>query len=102
MKKDRIEEARAILAALEDARSDLPIISEAISKMKAFLALCVSGQGDYSALLRNGKFRLSNRNLLAMSSTFSQQINGLGVIGFCTMTILEELLGLSPITASGL
>ena len=37
-----------------------------------------------------------------MFSTFSQQINGIGVIGFYTTTIIEELLGLSPITARGL
>ena len=102
VKKGRIEEARAVLAVLEDASEDSPIIMEDIRKMQASLSMSETGKGDFRALLRNGQSRLLNRTLLAMFSTFSQQINGIGVIGFYTTTIFEELLGLSPITARGL
>ena len=101
-KKDRIEDASAVLSVLEDAPSDSPVIKEDISKLQASLAISAIGKTDFRALLRNGQCRLLNRTLLAMFSTFSQQINGIGVIGFYTTTIFEELLGLSPITARGL
>jgi sugar porter (SP) family MFS transporter len=102
VKMGRIEEARAVLAVLEDAPEDSPIIMEDVRKMQTSLSISETGKGDFSALLRNGQSRLLNRTLLAMFSTFSQQINGIGVIGFYTTTIFEELLGLSPITARGL
>jgi hypothetical protein len=100
--KDRIEEARAVLAVLEDALSNSPIIKEDISKVQDSFAISATGKSDFSALLRNGQSRLLNRTLLAMSRTFSQQINGIGVIGFYTTTIFGELFALSPISARGL
>jgi hypothetical protein len=96
--KDRIKEARAVLMHL----SDSPIIKEDISKMQASLAISAIGKSDFSALLRNEQSRLLNRTLLAMFRTFSQQINGIGVIGFYTTTIFEELFGIIPISARGL
>ena len=99
VKKGRLEEARAVLAILEDTEVDSPIIREDISKMEVSLSISQTGKGDFRALLRNGQNRLLNRTLLAMFSTFSQQINGIGVIGFYTLTIFEELLGLSPVVA---
>ena len=102
VKTGRIEEARAVLAVLEDAPEDSPIIMEDVRKMQTSLSISETGKGNFSALLHNGQSRLLNRTLLAMFSTFSQQINGIGVIGFYTTTIFEVLLGLSPITARGL
>lgn len=67
--------------------------------MEISLAISATGKNDYTALLRNDESRLLNRTLLAMFSTFSQQINGAGVIGFYTTVIFEELLGLSPLIA---
>ena len=99
VKKGRVEEARAVLAILEDTEMDSPVIMEDISKMQISLSISNTGKGDFRSLLRNGESRLLNRTLLAMFSTFSQQINGIGVIGFYTTTIFEELLGLSPVVA---
>ena len=102
VKKGRIDEARAVLTVLEDADTDSAIIAEDINKMQTSLSISATGKGDFRALLQNGQSRLLNRTLLAMFSTFSQQINGIGVIGFYTTTIFEELLGLPPVTARGL
>lgn len=79
VKKGRIEEAKAVLAILEDASEDSPLVHENISKMQTSLAVIETGRGDFGALLYNGESRLLNRTLLAMFSTFSQQINGIGV-----------------------
>lgn len=97
VKHGRIEEAKAVLAVLEDVPEESPIIEEDIRKMQLSLSVVEAGANDFSALIRNGESRLLNRTLLAMFSTFSQQINGIGVIGFYTLTIFEELLGLGPI-----
>ena len=48
----------------------------AYSKMQTSLAISETGKGDFRALLSNKQSRLLNRTLLAMFSTFSQQING--------------------------
>ncbi len=97
VKQGRIEEARAVMAALEDVPEDSHVIAEDIRKMQHSLELM--GQGSFAGLLRNGDDRLFNRTLLAMFSTFSQQINGAGVIGFYTTTIFEQFAGLSLIVA---
>lgn len=83
VKKDRIEEARAVLAVLEDAPSDSPIIKEDISKMQASLAISAAGKSDFSALLRNGESRLLNRTLLAMY--VNRRVVGLIKTGSCHM-----------------
>ena len=97
VKKGRLEEAREVLAALEDTSGNSDVVEEDIKKMQ--LSLSETGKGDFRSLLHNGQSRLLNRTLLAMFSTFSQQINGIGVIGFYTDTIFEELLGLDPVIA---
>lgn len=97
VKVGHIEKARHVLAALENVDPDSPVIAQDISKMKH--SISETGKGDFRSLLSNGENRLANRTLLAMFSTFSQQINGIGVIGFYTTTIFEELLGLSAVVA---
>lgn len=97
--KGRIEEATALMAILEDLPEDSPRVVEDIRKMQVSLA--ETGKGSFRGLFqnRNTGERLLNRTFLAMFSTFSQQMNGIGVIGFYTTTIFSQLLGLSDITA---
>lgn len=97
VKCGRVEEARTIMAILEDVSEDSPVVAEDIRKMQ--YSLEEMGKGTFKGLLKNGEDRLLNRTLLAMFSTFSQQINGAGVVGFYTTTIFETFVGLSPIVA---
>lgn len=95
VKHGRVAEARAIMAILEDTTEESPIVETDIKKMQH--SLDEMGKGNFRGLLSNKNDRLLNRTLLAMFSTFSQQINGIGVIGFYTATIFEEFIGVSQI-----
>ncbi|PVH72316.1 general substrate transporter [Cadophora sp. DSE1049] len=97
VKKGRIEEARAVMAILEDVDENSPTVEEDIVKMQ--YSLEEMGKGSFKELLSNKEDRLLNRTLLPMFATFSQQINGIGVIGFYTTTIFEQFIGLSPTIA---
>lgn len=95
VKVGRIEEARHVMAILDDAPEDSPVVAEDIQKMQRSLE--IMGRGRFTHLLRNGEDRLLNRTLVAMFSTFSQQANGIGIIGFYTATIFEDFVGLSQV-----
>lgn len=94
----RIDEAMAIMATLEDLPADSPVVAEDVRKMQVSLA--ETGKGSFRGLLHNGGGeRLLNRTLLAMFSTFSQQMNGIGIVGFYTATLYEQYIGLSPLVS---
>lgn len=95
VKRGRITEATAVMAMLEDTVETSEVVKEDIRKME--VSLSETGKGSFRGLLRNSEDRLLNRTLLAMFSTFSQQMNGIGIIGFYTTTIYSELLGLSAL-----
>lgn len=97
VKKGRVEEATALMAILEDLPADSETVAQDIRKMQ--ISLAETGKGSFAALLSNKEDRLLNRTLVAMFSTFSQQINGIGVIGFYTETIFQQYVGLDPIPA---
>lgn len=95
--KGRVAEATRLMAILENQPEDSPVVAEDIRKMQ--VSLEETGKGSFRGIFRNGDGRVLNRTLLAMFSTFSQQINGIGVIGFYTAVIYSSLLGLSPLTS---
>ncbi len=97
VKHGRIAEAKTVMAILEDTSEDSPVVENDIAKMQHSLE--EMGQGSFRGLFSNKKDRLLNRTLLACFSTFSQQINGIGIIGFYTNTIFEEFVGVSQIVA---
>ncbi|KAJ5825436.1 MFS sugar transporter [Penicillium riverlandense] len=97
VKVGRIEEARNLLAVLADVDISSPVIEEDIYKIRR--SLDVMSQGKFADLLRNGDDRLLNRTLLALFSTFSQQVNGIGVVGSYTADIFIQFIGLSAIQA---
>lgn len=97
VKRGRIAEATALMAILEDLPEDDEKVAEDIRKMQ--ISLAETGKGNFRALLANKEDRLLNRTLLAMFSTFSQQINGIGVIGFYTETIFSKYVGVDNVIA---
>lgn len=97
VKRGRIEEAVSLMAILEDLPANSPVVLEDIRKMEVSLA--ETGKGKFGALLHNGEERLLNRTLLAMFSTFSQQMNGIGIVGFYTAILYENVIGLSPVVS---
>lgn len=97
VKKGRVEEASRILAILADLPEDSPEVAADIQEMQESLA--EMGKGSLLGLFRNKGDRLLNRTFLAMFATFSQQMNGAGVIGFYTTTIFAEYVGLPQLIA---
>lgn len=96
VKKGNIEEARRILAILDDVEVTAPRLTEEISAMER--SLQTMGIGSFTGIIRDKGNKIKLRTLLAMFSTFSQQMNGAGLIGFYTVGIFLEL-GLDPIVA---
>jgi MFS family permease len=97
VKIGRIDEAIAIMAILEGLPADSLVVAEDIRKMQ--ISLAETGKGSFRGLLHNGDERLLNRTLLAIFSTFSQQMNGIGIVGFYTATLYEQYIGLSPLVS---
>lgn len=97
MKKGRVAEAKRVLAAIHDEPEDSEMISDNIRKME--YSLKEASKGSFASIFSSKKGRLLTRTLLAMFSTFSQQLNGIGIIGFYTTVIYSSLLGLSPVTS---
>ena len=87
VKRGRLAEGRAVMAVLDDLPEHSPVVAEDIRRME--YSLTQMGHASFVNILHNKEDRLLNRTLLAMFSTFSQQINGAGTIGFYTTTVFE-------------
>ena len=97
VKKGMIEEAQALMAILEDLPADSSVVAEDIRKME--VSIVETGKGNFRGLLSNGPERLLNRTFIGMFSTFSQQMNGIGIVGFYTSTLFQQYVGVSPLVA---
>lgn len=72
LKQNRTEEARQVLAALEDVPEDNPQIKAEMEEITESLA--VSGQGRFRDVFTNGELRLFNRTCLACGGQLFQQM----------------------------
>lgn len=99
VRKGRIEEAKVIMAAIYDEEENSERIQDDIRKMQ--LSLHEANKGSFRSLFtaKASEGLLLTRAFLAMFSTFSQQLNGIGIIGFYTAVIYSRLLGLEPVTS---
>ncbi|KAJ5887203.1 hypothetical protein N7504_011250 [Penicillium tannophilum] len=92
IKKGRIEEARAILAALADVDDDSEEITLEIRDIETSLVL--SGTGSFKSLLYMGEQRLFHRTVLAALGQVFQQMCGINLITYYATTIFQQYLGL--------
>ena len=97
LKKGRIDEARAMLSALEDLPEDSAEIREVQEEIT--LSLEIAGKGRFLDIFRNGEERLFHRTCLAASGQLFQQMGGINALAFYVTTIFETYLGLSLIDA---
>ncbi|KAM3070848.1 hypothetical protein ACMFMG_009766 [Clarireedia jacksonii] len=93
IKKERIEEAREVLAALSDVSTDSEQVNMDIAEIKA--GLVISGQASFRDIFRMGEERLFHRTCLAASGQMFQQLGGINALAFYQATIFESDLGLS-------
>ena len=93
MKKDRLDEAREALSALNDVPEDSDQVSRAIQEVQ--LSLAATGQGRFLDIFTHGEQRLFHRTCLAAAGQLFQQTCGLNTIAFYVSTIFQQDLGLS-------
>ena len=97
VKKGRIQEAQEIMAILDDLPPDSERVADEIRAMQRSLE--AMGEGSFTGIFKDkNDNKTVLRTALAMFSTFSQQMNGAGLVGFYTTNVFLEL-GLDPIVA---
>ncbi|KAJ7171738.1 putative MFS sugar transporter [Mycena crocata] len=97
VKMGRIEEARHVLAALDDVTLDSPIIAEELRAME--ISLEETGKGSFRDIFRNGPSRFANRAFIAATTQCFQQMSGINVLGYYQTTIFRTFLALNASTA---
>lgn len=75
----RIDEARAVLAALANEDEDSPAVQEELRGVEHSLALV---RGNFSELFHNGEERVLHRASLACMAQLTQQFCGISATGF--------------------
>ncbi|KAJ7171734.1 putative MFS sugar transporter [Mycena crocata] len=97
VKKGRIEEARHVLAALDDVPLDSPEITQEIEEIE--ISLKETGKGSFRDIFRNGEGRFANRAFIAAAAQCFQQACGINVLGYYQTTIFINFLKLDPNTS---
>lgn len=91
------DEARVVLADLNDTEPDASPINMAISEIQ--LSLELAGQAKFRHIFKNGPLRLFQRTCLACAAQCFQQMGGINALAFYQTTIFTEDLGLVKTTA---
>ncbi|KAJ7037429.1 putative MFS sugar transporter [Mycena alexandri] len=97
IKVGRVEEARHVLAALDDVDINSPVIAQEIREIE--LSLEEMGKGSFGDIFRNGPGRFANRAFIAAVTQCFQQMSGINVLGYYQTTIFRTFLGLDSSTA---
>lgn len=97
VKEGRIEDAREVLAALDDVSLDDPGVARDIKEIQESLE--IMGKGKFRDIFRNGPGRFANRAFIAAAAQCFQQMCGINALAFYQTTIFETYLGLAPNTA---
>jgi MFS family permease len=97
VREGRIDEAREVLAALDDVTADSEQINKDIVEIQESLA--ATGNGKFLDIFTNGKERLFHRTCLAAAGQLFQQLCGINTIAFYVSTIFQQDLGLSAIVS---
>lgn len=87
-RKGRLDDARSVLAALEDDTPDGAKVQRAMAEIQQSLSLVT---GSLKELTKNGKERILHRTLLAACGQMFQQMCGISALVFYTGTILQNL-----------
>jgi sugar porter (SP) family MFS transporter len=92
IKQGRIQEAREIMAILDDVDPNSEVVTKDIEDIEASLAL--AGSVSRRDLLKMGEQRIFHRMVLAVTVQFFSQICGINSITFYATTIFQQDLGL--------
>ncbi|KAJ7451117.1 general substrate transporter [Mycena latifolia] len=97
VKKGRIDEARKVLAALDDIPLNSPEISQEITEIE--ISLKETGKGKFRDIFHNGPGRFANRAFIAAAAQCFQQMCGINVLGYYQTTIFINFLKLNSNTS---
>ncbi|PKY07978.1 general substrate transporter [Aspergillus campestris IBT 28561] len=96
LKQGRTDEARQILAALQDEPEHSAIINGAIHDIEVSLT---QATGSWRDMFTMGEQRLFHRAYLAATGQMFQQMCGVNLITFYATTIFQQYLGMDPMRA---
>lgn len=99
VKKGRIEEAKAIWAALDGVLADDPIIAMHIEEVSSALEQEQGSRQSLKMIGTQGRKKHFHRSMLAIWSQAMQQLSGTNLITYYATTIYQDSIGLSPINA---
>lgn len=102
VKKNRILEAREVLAVLKDVPVDDELVNQDIAIMQRSLAINAGRKGSLRHLIRNGDQRIFNRAIIAILGQLFQQWNGVALTVAYAVTIYEQYLGFDGVKSRGL
>nr|GAT45591.1 MFS sugar transporter [Mycena chlorophos] len=97
VKQNRIDEAKHVLAALDDVSIDDPHIADEIRAIE--ISLEETGQGSFRDIFSNGPSRFANRAFIAAATQCFQQMSGINVLGYYQTTLFQTYLGLDGTTS---
>lgn len=89
IKKDRVQEAREIMAVLDDTSPDSEQVSQDIADVQQSLA--IAGTGSLKDLFRMGQQRIFHRVVIAATGQMFQQMCGINLITFYAVSSDECL-----------
>lgn len=87
-RKGRLDDARSVLAALEDDTPDCAKVQRAMAEIQQSLSMVT---GSLKELTKNGEERVLHRTLLAACGQMFQQMCGISALVFYTGTIFQDL-----------
>lgn len=80
MQRNRVGEARGVLASLEDLKPDDRVIDAEVEAIQ--LSLRLSGEGSLGQIFQMGPQRVFHRTMLAVTVMLFLQLSGINVITF--------------------
>ena len=92
IKKGRVDEARLILATLEDVSPESEKIRCSIQEIQ--LSLTAAGTSSNWGMFKMGEQRMLHRTILAATVQMFRQMCGINLITFYATTIFQQILGL--------
>lgn len=93
--RGRDEEARRVIASLDETSIDDPEVDSKLKEIK--ISLDISSGHGVGDLFKQGKEKNFHRALLGFINQMFQQISGINLITYYAATIFENNIGMSPL-----
>jgi sugar porter (SP) family MFS transporter len=99
IKKDMVQEAREVFAALDDIDLDNHLIQAQVDEILASLMEESKTQSPFRRMFSFDRKRHFHRAMLGFWNQIAQQITGINLITYYAATLYQNSIGLSPLNA---